>query len=196
MPTYRVTENIAAPAARAWAPLRNVLAWPEWLPTVTSVTPLGVSNLEIGARFRVLQPKLRPAIWRSCPSAKARASSGRPDRPPSPCAPVMSLNRRVRKPASLPSSSASPACCRHSPACSPDRSRDAISPPKPLRSRPWPKLRPPHRDAEQRTQMTSTYYSIFPAGCGLLIALRGRDARAQRALRRAMKKLLKGKDAP
>ncbi len=63
MPTYRVTENIAAPAARVWAPLRNVLAWPEWLPTVTSVTPLGVSNLEIGARFRVLQPKLRPAIW-------------------------------------------------------------------------------------------------------------------------------------
>ncbi|MGA8278650.1 MAG: SRPBCC family protein [Rhodanobacteraceae bacterium] len=63
MPTYRVTENIAAPAARVWASLRNVLAWPEWLPTVTSVTPLGVSNLEIGARFRVLQPKLRPATW-------------------------------------------------------------------------------------------------------------------------------------
>ena len=63
MPTYRVTENIAAPAARVWASLRDVLSWPDWLPTVTSVTPLGVSNLEIGARFRVQQPKLRPAIW-------------------------------------------------------------------------------------------------------------------------------------
>jgi uncharacterized membrane protein len=63
MPTYRVVENIAAPAARVWAPLRDVVAWPDWLPTVTSVTPLGINNLEIGARFRVLQPKLRPATW-------------------------------------------------------------------------------------------------------------------------------------
>ncbi|MGA9335444.1 MAG: SRPBCC family protein [Rudaea sp.] len=63
MPTYRITENIAASAARVWEPLSNVLGWPQWLPTVTAITPLGVSKLEIGARFRVLQAKLRPAIW-------------------------------------------------------------------------------------------------------------------------------------
>lgn len=63
MRSYRVTEDIAAPAGSVWALICNVVAWPKWLPTVTSVTPLGAESLQVGSRFRVLQPRLRPAIW-------------------------------------------------------------------------------------------------------------------------------------
>ena len=37
--------------------------WPLWLPTVISVEPLDGHVLRVGARYRVVQPGLRPAIW-------------------------------------------------------------------------------------------------------------------------------------
>lgn len=59
----RVTTHIAAPPERAWALLSDVTRWPEWLPTMTAVEPLGPSALTPGARYRITQPRLRPAIW-------------------------------------------------------------------------------------------------------------------------------------
>lgn len=63
MRTYTATGVIAAPPERVWPVLSDVLRWPEWLPTVTSVEALGAVPLVVGARYRVTQPKLRPAIW-------------------------------------------------------------------------------------------------------------------------------------
>lgn len=63
MPSFAVTTSIAAPAERIWPVLADVMRWPEWLPTVTSVEALDEPTLRIGARYRVLQPKLRPAVW-------------------------------------------------------------------------------------------------------------------------------------
>ncbi|MGE0355030.1 MAG: SRPBCC family protein [Gemmatimonadales bacterium] len=58
------TAVIAAPPERAWALMADVLRWPEWLPTVTSVQPLGPGVLTLGARYRITQPRLRPAVWK------------------------------------------------------------------------------------------------------------------------------------
>jgi hypothetical protein len=55
------------PIAAERETVRHVLSsaanWPEWLPTVHLVEPLDGSELSLGRRFRVVQPKLRPAIW-------------------------------------------------------------------------------------------------------------------------------------
>ena len=64
MPMYRTTQPIASSPEIVWERISNVVAWPVWLPTVSSVTPLDANSLQLGARFRVTQPKLRPAIWR------------------------------------------------------------------------------------------------------------------------------------
>ncbi len=63
MPTYRTSISIASPAAPIWHALSNVVAWPEWLPTVASVQALDDSALNVGNRYIVVQPKLRPATW-------------------------------------------------------------------------------------------------------------------------------------
>jgi len=54
---------IAASPDRVWAPLADVRHWPDWLPTMRSVEPLGPEALTLGARYRITQPRLRPAIW-------------------------------------------------------------------------------------------------------------------------------------
>ncbi|HEX5953313.1 MAG TPA: SRPBCC family protein [Rhodanobacteraceae bacterium] len=59
----RTTADIDAPAQRVWNALAAVDAWPQWLPTVRSVEALDGMPLEVGKRFRVTQPKLRPAVW-------------------------------------------------------------------------------------------------------------------------------------
>ncbi|UJJ60163.1 GNAT family N-acetyltransferase [Rhodanobacter denitrificans] len=63
MRTYTTSIDIEAPAELVWRLLSDVLSWPQRLPTVTSVEPLGNSVLVVGARFHVVQPKVRPAIW-------------------------------------------------------------------------------------------------------------------------------------
>jgi ribosome-associated toxin RatA of RatAB toxin-antitoxin module len=63
MPTFNATALIAASSQRVWPVMADVARWPEWLPTVTAVQALGPSPLAVGGRYRVLQPKLRPAIW-------------------------------------------------------------------------------------------------------------------------------------
>ncbi len=63
MRTYTATTVIVAPPECLWPILADVVRWPEWLPTVTSVEALGAEPLAVGARYRIAQPKLRPAIW-------------------------------------------------------------------------------------------------------------------------------------
>jgi uncharacterized membrane protein len=63
MPAYDASISIAAPHESVWRALSGVVAWPEWLPTVSSVQPLDGEPLKIGSRYTVRQPKLRPATW-------------------------------------------------------------------------------------------------------------------------------------
>jgi len=63
MPAYDASISIAAPCQSVWRVLAAVVAWPTWLPTVSSVQPLDGEPLRIGARYTVRQPKVRPATW-------------------------------------------------------------------------------------------------------------------------------------
>jgi uncharacterized membrane protein len=63
MPAYEVSIFITAPRESVWRVLAAVVAWPDWLPTVSSVQPLDGKPLKIGARYTIHQPKLRPATW-------------------------------------------------------------------------------------------------------------------------------------
>lgn len=59
----RASTEIEAPAARVWQVVQDVERWPELLETVTSVEPLTPGPLATGSRYRVVQPRLRPAVW-------------------------------------------------------------------------------------------------------------------------------------
>ena len=61
----RIVERFvtSAPPADVWRILADVEHWPDWTPTVVEIKPLGGTGLTVGARFRVIQPKLRPAIY-------------------------------------------------------------------------------------------------------------------------------------
>ncbi len=61
--TFTATTLIDAPVEQVWLVLADVLHWPQWLPTVTSVEALGPPNMVVGANYRIVQPKLRPAVW-------------------------------------------------------------------------------------------------------------------------------------
>lgn len=52
----------ASPAA-IWRVLADVERWPTWTPTTLKVEPLTSEGLKVGARYRVIQPKLRPAVY-------------------------------------------------------------------------------------------------------------------------------------
>lgn len=63
MPTYGAISEINAPVERVWEVISAVEAWPQWLPTANKVEALDGTPLVLGARFRVVQPKLRPVVW-------------------------------------------------------------------------------------------------------------------------------------
>lgn len=63
MPTFRASALIDAPPQIVWRRLADVTGWPAWLPTVDRVEPLGATTLCVGAKFRVVQPRLRPMVW-------------------------------------------------------------------------------------------------------------------------------------
>lgn len=63
MRTLETSATIDAPRDVVWGILSDVASWGTWLPTVTSVDPLDGPGLAVGRRFRVVQPKLRPATW-------------------------------------------------------------------------------------------------------------------------------------
>jgi len=56
----------ASPAA-IWQVLADVERWPSWTPTVLDVQPITTNGhkceLKVGARYRITQPKLRPAVY-------------------------------------------------------------------------------------------------------------------------------------
>jgi hypothetical protein len=52
----------ASPAA-IWNILADVERWPSWTSTMLKIDPLTPGGLRVGARYRVTQPKLRPAIY-------------------------------------------------------------------------------------------------------------------------------------
>jgi carbon monoxide dehydrogenase subunit G len=49
--------------ATIWKVLADVEHWHEWTPTVLEITSLGNTGFGVGARYRVVQPKLRPAVY-------------------------------------------------------------------------------------------------------------------------------------
>jgi uncharacterized protein YndB with AHSA1/START domain len=63
MPSYDASLAIGAPRESVWRALAAVVAWPKWLPTVSGVQALDGEPLQIGFRYTVRQPKLRPATW-------------------------------------------------------------------------------------------------------------------------------------
>jgi hypothetical protein len=63
MTTYATAISIDAGQEAVWRVLSAVTEWPAWLPTVSRVEPLDGAPLALGARYRVVQPKLRPGIW-------------------------------------------------------------------------------------------------------------------------------------
>ena len=56
--------DIVAPPARVWEILIDVERWPDWTPTVLRIERLDAGPLVIGSRARVMQPRLRPAVWK------------------------------------------------------------------------------------------------------------------------------------
>ncbi|HUP02942.1 MAG TPA: SRPBCC family protein [Bryobacteraceae bacterium] len=54
--------SVAAPEA-IWGILADVEHWSAWTPTVSGIVALSDGGLKTGARYRVTQPKLRPAVY-------------------------------------------------------------------------------------------------------------------------------------
>jgi len=46
-----------------WNILADVEHWHDWTPTVIDIRPLNGTGLKVGAKYRVMQPKLRPAVY-------------------------------------------------------------------------------------------------------------------------------------
>ena len=46
-----------------WSVLADVEHWHNWTPTVIEVKALNGTGLKAGAKYRVVQPKLRPATY-------------------------------------------------------------------------------------------------------------------------------------
>jgi len=52
-----------APPETVWQILADVEHWKDWTPTILDITPLTNEGLRVGARYRVTQPGLRPAVY-------------------------------------------------------------------------------------------------------------------------------------
>jgi uncharacterized protein YndB with AHSA1/START domain len=63
MKTFAASIAIAASPQRVWATMTDFEHWPEWTSTVTSIEHLSQDKAAVGSQVRILQPKLRPAVW-------------------------------------------------------------------------------------------------------------------------------------
>jgi uncharacterized protein YndB with AHSA1/START domain len=63
MRDFEITVDIDAPPERVWNVMIDVERWHEWTRSISSIHKLQTSPLDVGGRARVVQPKLRPAIW-------------------------------------------------------------------------------------------------------------------------------------
>ena len=61
----RVVETFSTTAKpeTIWLILANLSHWKDWTPTVLDIAPLDGESLQVGARFRVSQPEIKPAIY-------------------------------------------------------------------------------------------------------------------------------------
>jgi uncharacterized membrane protein len=55
--------TINASQEAIWTILSDVSHWHEWTPTVTKVEVLDTPEIKLNNRYKVFQPKLRPAKW-------------------------------------------------------------------------------------------------------------------------------------
>jgi uncharacterized protein YndB with AHSA1/START domain len=53
----------SASAEMVWRILADVERWKDWTPTILEVRPLTHEGLRVGARYRVTQPGLKPAVY-------------------------------------------------------------------------------------------------------------------------------------
>lgn len=63
MKDFSITVQIDAPPERVWQVMSDVERWPEWTPTVASITRTNAGPLRIGARARIRQRWFRPTDW-------------------------------------------------------------------------------------------------------------------------------------
>ena len=63
MATFVEKIVIRAPVERTWGVLAELERWPEWTASMRSVRALGDGPPGMGARYRVEQPKLQPAVF-------------------------------------------------------------------------------------------------------------------------------------
>jgi uncharacterized membrane protein len=63
MSDFRYEVEIRVPPSRVWSTLLDVERWPEWTSSVTSIQRMEVGPISMGSRVRILQPRLRPAVW-------------------------------------------------------------------------------------------------------------------------------------
>jgi len=63
MTKFSTSLTINSSQQAVWNVLSDVAHWHEWTPTVTKVEVLNTSELKLGNRYKVFQPKLQPAVW-------------------------------------------------------------------------------------------------------------------------------------
>lgn len=63
MTKFSTSLTINASQEAVWKVLSDVARWHEWTPTVTKVEVLNTSELKLGNRYKLYQPKLQPAEW-------------------------------------------------------------------------------------------------------------------------------------
>lgn len=61
---YEQSIEIDAPPKQVWPVMANVTHWSQWTPTILRVVVLTTGPMGVGARVRIRQPRLPPAIWR------------------------------------------------------------------------------------------------------------------------------------
>lgn len=55
--------DVEAPPNEVWDVLSDVERWPDWTPSVEEATRLDHGPFAVGSRTRIVQPRLRPAVW-------------------------------------------------------------------------------------------------------------------------------------
>ena len=81
MRDFTKTANILAPADRVWSVMIDVRRWSEWTPSITSIDGLDGSDLVVGARFRIRQPRFPEAVWQVIDVQPGRSFSWAYQRP-------------------------------------------------------------------------------------------------------------------
>lgn len=60
---YQTAIEIAALPEQIWRLLVDVEHWNEWTASITRIERLDPTAFGAGSRFKVFQPRLRPAVW-------------------------------------------------------------------------------------------------------------------------------------